>query len=175
MRRIFKYIALIFFLVSGVLLPEYAVSQFLGYKLMYNRKKAHIPFELYNNLVVIPLKLNGVVPLNFVVDTGVRSSIITEKLIIDILKLPYSRKITVNGPGDNIILEAYVVNSVDIVLEGAIGSEQSILVLEEDYLQLRNYLGTEVHGLIGFDIFNRFIVGFDYSKRVMTLHEPKNF
>lgn len=175
MRRTFKYIALIFFLVSGVLLPERAISQFLGYKLMYNRKKARIPFDLYNNLVVVSLKLNGVVPLKFVVDTGVRSTIITEKLITDILKLPYSRKITVSGPGENIILVAYVVNSVDIVLEGAIGSEQSILVLEEDYLKLRNYLGVEVHGLIGYDLFNRFIVEFDYSKRVMTLHEPDKF
>jgi hypothetical protein len=175
MHRTIKHIFLIFFLTIGVLLPEGAVSQFLGYKLMYSRKKAHIPFELYSNLVVIPVKLNGVVPLKFVVDTGVRSTIITEKLITDILKLPYSRKITVNGPGENIILVAYVVNSVDIVLEGAIGSEQSILVLEEDYLKLRNYLGLEVHGLIGFDLFNRFIVGFDYMRMVMTLYEPDKF
>jgi hypothetical protein len=134
-----------------------------------------MPFEVYNNLVVIPIKLNGVVPLSFVVDTGVRSSIITEKLITDILKLPYSRKITVNGPGDYIILKAYVINKVDIVMDGAIGSDQSILVLEEDYLNLRNHLGTEVHGMMGFDIFNRFIVGFDYNKNIMTLYEPEYF
>jgi hypothetical protein len=142
---------------------------------MYNKKKVHLPFEIYNNLVVIPIKLNGVVPLSFVVDTGVRSSIITEKLITDILRLPYSRKITVNGPGDYIILEAYVINNVDIVLDGAIGSDQSILVLEEDYLNLRNHLGIEVQGMLGYDIFNRFIVGFDYSRKLMTLYEPKYF
>jgi hypothetical protein len=81
----------------------------------------------------------------------------------------------VNGPGDFIVLEAYVVNKVDIVLQGVVGTDQSILVLEEDYLQLRNYLGTEVHGLIGHDLFSRFIVEVDYDKKIMTLHEPADF
>jgi hypothetical protein len=162
-------------LILVVCSPGHVSAQFFGYKLMYSKKKVHIPYEMYNNLVVIPIKLNGVVPLNFVVDTGIRSTIITEKLITDILRLPYSRRISVNGPGDYIILEAYVINNVDIVLEGAIGSDQSILVLEKDYLNLRNHLGTEVHGLMGFDIFNRFIVGFDYNRKIMTLFEPEYF
>jgi predicted aspartyl protease len=110
-----------------------------------------------------------------VIDTGVRSSIITDKLITDILRLPYSRKITVNGPGDFIVLEAYVVNKVDILFQGLVGADQSILVLEEDYLQLRNYLGTEVHGLVGYDLFNRFVVEVDYTKKILTLHEPDEF
>lgn len=173
-RRIIKSVILTI-LMSGTILPTITRAQFFGYKLMYSKKKVHMPFEIYNNLVVIPVKLNGVVPLNFVVDTGVRSSIITEKMITDILRLPYSRKITMNGPGDYIILEAYVINNVDIVLEGAIGSDQSILVLEEDYLNLRNHLGTEVHGMLGYDIFNRFIVGFDYNRKLMTLYEPQYF
>ena len=174
-RKILTLFLFIFFLISGLFLSGTVSAQFYGYKLMYNKKKVHMPFEVYNNLVVIPIKLNGVVPLSFVVDTGVRSTIITEKLITDILKLPYSRKITVNGPGDYIVLEAYVINKVDIVMDKAIGSDQSILVLEEDYLNLRNHLGTEVNGMMGFDIFNRFIVGFDYNKNIMTLYEPEYF
>lgn len=171
------HIRLLFVLlfVTGILTTGPVFSQFYGFKLMYSKKRVHLPFEVYNNLVVIPIKLNGVVPLSLVVDTGMRSTIITEKLITDILRLPYSRKITINGPGDYIVLEAYVINTVDIVLEGAIGSDMSILVLEEDYLRLRNHLGTEVHGMLGFDIFNRFIVGFDYNKNIMTLYEPEFF
>jgi len=172
--RIIKIFVVILF-ICGLLLPRVVTAQFFGYKLMYSKKRVTLPFETYNNLVVIPIMLNGVVPLRLVVDTGVRSTIITEKLITDILRLPYVRKITVNGPGDYIILEAYVINNVDIVMNGAIGSDQSILVLEEDYLNLRNHLGTEVHGMMGYDIFNRFIVGFDYSRNVMTLHEPEYF
>ena len=129
MRRSFYYI--LFILFSALLvLPVVANAQFLGYRIEKDKKRVRLPFEIYNNLVVIPIRLNGVIPLNFVVDTGVRSSIITEKLVTDILQLPYSRKITVNGPGDYVLLEAYVVNMVDIVMEGAIGNDQSILTAD---------------------------------------------
>lgn len=173
-QKIIKFVFFILF-ITGFLHPGLLSAQAYGYKLMYDKKKVHIPFEIYNNLVVVPVKLNGVVPLNFVVDTGMRSTMITEKLITDILRLPYSRKISLNGPGDYIVLEAYVINSVDIVMDGAIGSDLSILVLDKDYLNLRNHLGTEVHGMLGYDLFNRFIVGLDYNRKLMTLYEPEFF
>ena len=119
--------------------------------------------------------LNNRLPLKFVVDTGVRSSIITDRVITDMLDLPYNRKITINGPGDYSVLEAYVVTQVDLSIEKVHGYSQAILVLEEDYLQLRNYLGTEVHGIIGWELFNRFIIEFDYINEIMVLHEPEYF
>ncbi len=169
----FLFVSILFTLI--LLIPNSGFSQFLGYQILGDRKRVKLPFEVYNNLIIVPVKLNGIIPLKMVVDTGVRSSIITDRFITDILRLPYSRKITVNGPGDFIVLKAYVVNKVDIVLQGVVGADQSILVLEEDYLQLRNYLGTEVHGLIGHDLFSRFIVEVDYDKKIMTLHEPADF
>jgi len=166
------------FLITGILfilillIPFSGSSQFLGYKILGDRKKVSLPIEIYNNLIIVPVKLNGVIPLKMVVDTGVRSTIITDKFITDILRLPYSRKITVAGPGDYVMLEAYVINKIDMVFKGVVGTDQSILVLEEDYLRLRNYLGIEVHGLIGYDIFNRFIVEVNYAKKILTLREP---
>lgn len=169
------------FLLSSILLilllhcPFSGYAQFMGYKILGDKEKVKIPFELCNNLIVIPVKLNGIIPLKMVVDSGVRSSILTDKFITDILKLPYTRKITINGPGDYVLLEAYVINKVDIVLEGVVGTDQSILVLEKDYLQLRNHLGVEVHGLIGYDLFSRFIVEINYERKLMTLHEPESY
>ncbi len=155
--------------------PYTGNTQFLGYKLINDRDQVRIPFEIYNNLIVVPVKLNGIIPLKFVVDSGVRSSILTDKVITDILQLPYSRKITVSGPGDYMVLEAYVVNEVELHMEGVIGKDQAILVLEEDYLHLKNYLGADVHGLIGHDIFNRFVVEINYSRKILTLYEPEHF
>lgn len=174
-RNFYHFILANILLILILLIPSIGFPQFLGYSILGNHEKARIPFEVYNNLIIVSVKLNGIIPLKMVVDTGVRSSIITDKFITDILRLPYSRKITVNGPGDFIILEAYVVNKVDIILQGVVGTDQSILVLQEDYLNLRNYLGTEVHGLIGHDLFNRFIVEVDYAKKILILHEPDSY
>ena len=50
-----------------------------------------------------------------------------------------------------------------------------MLVLEEDYLELRNYLGTEVQGILGYELFSRFIVEINYDTKILTLTTPEHF
>lgn len=50
-----------------------------------------------------------------------------------------------------------------------------MLVLEEDYLELRNYMGTDVHGILGYELFSRFLVKIDYEKKMLTLMAPHRF
>jgi hypothetical protein len=147
----------------------------LGFVIEEGRSKVDIPFELYNNLVVVPVVLNGMLPLKFVVDTGVQTGILTQKTFSDILNLPYSRKYTIAAPGSEKIVEAYVTNNVTLDLPGIHGTGHALLVLEEDYLELRNYLGTDVHGILGYELFSRFIVKINYEKKILTVSVPGKF
>jgi hypothetical protein len=150
-------------------------GQSLGFSLANGRKRVDIPIQIQNNLVVVPVVLNGVLPLKFIVDTGVRTAILTQKTFSDILQLPYSRKYTIAGPGGEKLIDAYVTNNVSISLPGVDGKGHALLVLEEDYLELRNFLGVDVHGILGYELFSRFIVKIDYGKKIMTLYTPEKF
>ncbi len=150
-------------------------GQVLGFSLADDKKKVTIPIEVYNNLVVVPVVLNGALPLKFIVDTGVRTAILTQKTFTDILNLSYSRKYTISGPGGEQIIDAYITNNVSLELPGVMGRGHALLVLGEDYLELRNYLGTDVHGILGYELFSRFIVQIDYDKKQLTLIQPKRF
>jgi hypothetical protein len=150
-------------------------AQPLGFSLMDGRKKVEIPIEIYNNLVVVPLLLNETLPLKFVLDTGVRTAILTQKSFSDILKLAYTRKYTITGPGGEKMVDAYVTNNVSLNLPGVLGKGHALLVLDKDYLELRNYLGTEVHGILGYELFSRFIVKVDYERRILTLYMPEAY
>ncbi|HEU5146409.1 MAG TPA: aspartyl protease family protein, partial [Chryseosolibacter sp.] len=154
-------------------LPAY--SQALGFSLADGRKRVEIPIEIYNNLVVVPVVLNGALPLKFILDTGVRTAILTQKTFTDILNLAYSRKYTISGPGGEHMIDAYITNNVSLELPGVTGRGHALLVLGEDYLELRNYLGTDVHGILGYELFSRFIIEIDYEKKVLTLYQPKRF
>ena len=156
-------------------LIENSIGQALGFVIADGRKRVEIPIEIQNNLVVVRLVLNDVLPLKFIVDTGVRTAILTQKAYSDILNLPYSRKYSVSGPGGVKIIDAYVTNNVSLALPGVTGRGHALLVLEEDYLELRNFLGTDVHGILGYELFSRFIVKIDYSKKIMTLTLPEKF
>jgi hypothetical protein len=169
MLRRYTIVAFLFFLsLTGF-------TQQLGFVIAGGKSSCEIPIEIHNNLVVVPVILNGALPLKFIVDTGVRTSILTQKSFSDILNLPYSRKYTISGPGGEKLVDAYITNNVTLQLPGVIGRGHAMLVLEEDYLELRNYLGTDVHGILGYELFSRFIVEINYEKRVMKLMQPKKF
>jgi len=150
-------------------------GQVLGFTLEEGRSKVEIPIEIYNNLVVVPVVLNNTLPLKFVLDTGVRTAILTQKTFSDILNLAYSRKYTITGPGGEKMVDAYVTNNVSLTLPGVHGKGHALLVLAEDYLELRNYLGTDVHGILGYELFSRFLVRVDYERKLLTLYSPHAF
>src|SRR5687768_15162471 len=150
-------------------------GQHLGFRLTNGKKRVQIPIEVYNNLVVVPVVLNGALPLKFILDTGVRTSILTQKTFSDILNLHYSRKYSISGPGGDKLVDAYVTNNVSLDLPGVSGKGHAMLVLAEDYLELRNYLGTDVHGILGYELFSRFIVMIDYRNKRLTLMNPSGF
>ena len=167
-RKILFVFLLAFYSFSGN-------AQVLGFSLANGKKRVQIPIEIHNNLVVIPVFLNGMLPLKFILDTGVRTAILTQKAFTDILNLPYSRKYTISGPGGVRLVDAYVTNNVSLELPGVTGRGHALLVLAEDYLELRNYLGTDVHGILGYELFSRFIVEIDYNKKILTLMLPEVF
>src|SRR5688572_9566229 len=83
-------------------------SQTLGFVIGNHKSKVKIPIAIHNNVIVIPLVLNGAVPFKFILDTGVRTAILTQKAYTDILNLSYSRKYTISGPGGLKLVDAYV-------------------------------------------------------------------
>jgi hypothetical protein len=160
-----------------IVLPVFlfAQSQNLGFHIADGKRKVQIPIEIHNNLVVARVILNDAIPLKFIIDTGVRTAILTQKSFSDILQLPYSRKYTIAGPGGEKLIDAYVANNISLTLPGIVGRGHALLVLEEDYLELRNHLGTDVHGIIGYELFSRFIIQIDYQKKIMTVMLPDKF
>lgn len=124
---------------------------------------------------MIPITLNGLLPLKFILDTGVRYPILTDRAVADFLNIKYSRTIELVGAAGGRGINALVANDIAFRLPGAEGKNQSMLVLEKDYLLLSNNLGVDVHGIIGYDVFSRFIVEIDYARQTITLHEPQGF
>lgn len=138
--------------------------------------RVDIPFEEYSNLIVIPITINRFVTLKFVLDTGAESAILTEKIFADLLDFNYVREITIQGPGTVDSLRAQVASGVAMALPGGIqGSGLNILVLKEDYLKLSKNLGAEIYGIIGYDIFHRFVINIDYDHHMLHVYRPEAY
>lgn len=144
----------------------------LGFVLPNGQQKMSIPFELNNNLIVIEVLLNNAIPLKFILDTGVRTTVLTEKTFTDLLNLKYSRKISIPGVGGEKLVDAYVTNNVTMKIGDMVGRGHALIVLEEDLLQLKNFLGSSVHGILGYELFSRFIIEVNYNTKTLTFYNP---
>ncbi|MFZ9980542.1 MAG: aspartyl protease family protein [Cyclobacteriaceae bacterium] len=159
-----------------IVFPSVSQDPVLGYTMAEGKKKITIPFVLSNNLIIIPVIFNNQIPLKFILDTGVRTTLLTDKTVPDILGLPYSRRYTISGPGGEKLVSAVITNNISLAIPPALsGKGHSVLVLEEDYLQLKNQIGFEVHGILGYEVFSRFIVKINYEKNELTFISPEHF
>lgn len=133
-------------------------------------RKVIIPFKLINNLIVVPLSINGSDSLNFVLDTGVGSTLITEFPAGSEIEFNYLRTVKISGLGDGESIDVLYSPGNTIAFGKAVGVQQDILVMTEDVFRLSSLLGTNVHGLIGFALFKDFIVEIDYNREKLILH-----
>ena len=176
MRNPIVNLVVFILMINTCLCSEAKGQKEFGFKMPKDRKRIEIPFEQHNNLIVIPITINRFLTLKFILDTGVETAILTEKLYADILEVNYLREITIAGPGIIDSVEAYVANQATFSLPGGIiGQNMNLLVLKNDYLKLSQNIGDDVHGIIGYDIFSRFVVEINYDDNLLTLHDPKRY
>lgn len=150
-------------------------AQIQTMNLLQKKKSVEIPFRCINNLILIPVLLDNMMPLEFILDTGVRTPILTNRLYTDMLNISYDRTLNLRGAGQGSEIQAYVASNVRMLLPNVQVNNQPLLVLEQDYLDLGSQMGVPVHGIIGYEVFARFVVKIDYEKNLITLYEPEQF
>lgn len=140
------------------------------------RQKAHVPIGMQRNLLVISATLNGAGPYNFLLDTGVSTSIITSPTLADSLRLRHGQKFRVVGAGgiDSGLL-AYQTDSVRVVLPGVVAPFMTWLVLSEEVLNLSGYVGVRIHGIMGSELFRSFVVTLRPEQGMMVLNHPATY
>ncbi|WP_256011114.1 aspartyl protease family protein [Desertivirga xinjiangensis] len=132
-------------------------------------------FTFIKNLIIIPLTINGKGPFNFVLDTGVGVFLITEPSLADSLQLGKLRSINISGFGETDTLKAFVSPHLDIKVNNSIGGNIPAAILEKDAFDLSSYTGIPIHGLLGYEFFNSFIIRINYEMRTIKVYKPETW
>ena len=159
----------------GITLSSGLIAQNFGLYINNEKGKTTIPFKQLNNLIIFQLRINNIDSLSFILDTGVKNTILLDKQMADSLNLKAGRDITITGAGKKDDIEAFVVPEIDINSSDLAGKVYSLIVLKDDSLHLEELFGIKIHGIIGYDIFNRFIVNINYDLNRITLFERNSF
>lgn len=151
-----------------------AYSQF-GFSIPADSGRVEIPFEQSNNLIIIPVTFNNDVTLKFILDTSVEYSIISQKYVGDGLGMKYLRKIQLGSAGGEPTFGYSATGAQMSIGAATTSSNHTMLVLENDFMNLSNIARTRVYGVIGYDLFGTFIVEINHSKSKLILHPRNSF
>ncbi len=142
--------------------PDYAIAG--------GATSTSIPFELVNNHIYVDVRLNGKGPFRLLCDTG-GSNIVTPELARE-LGLEAKGALEGRGAGEKSEDVALArVGSVEV--GGASVKDPLFAVFPLD--AMTQVEGIPVRGLVGYEVFKRFVVTIDYAARKLTLHEPSAY
>lgn len=146
-----------------------------GFIVQNKRKSDKIRFSLINNLIIVPIEVNGV-KLSFLLDTGVSKPLIFSFLnISDSLEIKNTETIFLRGFGSEERVGALKSKNNILRIGDAVKMQQELYVIFDDKLNFAPKLGVPVHGIIGFDIFKDLVVEINYSRNYLKLIEPSTY
>lgn len=139
-----------------------------------SQEKERIPFKLINNIIVIPIEINGK-ELSFILDTGVNKTILFNLSQNDTLGLKNVEKVQLQGLGSGESVDALVSRNNRFQIKNIISNNESIYVVLKDFFNLSSKMGTTIHGIIGFNLLKNLIVKINYRTKKIDFYNPKMF
>ncbi len=167
--RIIFISVLVLFIQVCLPTPE-AKAQY--FDLQGKSKSATIRFKLIRNLVVIKLMINNRGPFNFILDTGVGTMVLTDPKMVDSIDLKSKRTIKLAGLGEGEEFEAYNTPVLKVDIPGLESFDVSAIILKTEHFNLSGFVGTPIHGLLGYEFFNNLAVKLNFGDSTITVYRP---
>jgi hypothetical protein len=144
-----------------------------GFKFNNKEEKVNIPFKLINNLIFIPIKVNGV-ELNFLLDSGVEETILfslEEKKEIEFYNI---EKITLRGLGSEDAIQGLKSTNNILEVQGLKSTNHLLYIVLDQEFNLSSHVGIPVNGIIGYNFFKDNLVEINYERKRITIHREND-
>tara|TARA_R110001583_G_scaffold10661_2_gene48892 strand:- start:3610 stop:4950 length:1341 start_codon:yes stop_codon:yes gene_type:complete len=159
-----------FFWVLLLIFPVLGMGQ--TFELPEGKKFQKIKFQLVNNLIILPIEVNGT-ELSFMLDSGVNQPILFNITDQDSIQINNVSEIKIRGLGEGESIKALSSRGNTFTLKNIENRKQLLYVVIDKSLNFSTSLGIPVHGIIGYDLFRDFVVDINYATRTMKFYDPK--
>lgn len=137
---------------------------------LVNTKKAVIPFQFINNLIFIPVNINGA-ELTFLLDTGVAETILFS-LDNKELKLESVEKIKFSGLGGSLSIDGFKSErNMGKIGNSIVNTSMSLYVILNEEFNISSHVGIPVNGVIGYHFFKNHPILINYATKKITVYQ----
>ncbi len=127
-----------------------------------------IPFRFINNLIFIPIKVNGI-ELNFLLDSGVEETILFSMEDKKEVRFFNIEKITLRGLGQEESIEGLKSANNTLEIKGMKSLNQLLYIVLDQSFNLSSHIGIPVNGIIGYHLLKNNLVEINYDKKRITV------
>lgn len=168
---IIKKVAL-YFILYFLAISSFAQGTF---RILDNRKEnKSMPFTLVNNLVVVKAEINGK-ELSFLLDSGVKRTMLFNLKFADSLVLKNVEKLKIRGLGEGNPINAVKSKGNSFNMNGIVNPDMNLFVITDNLFDLSAKMGVDIHGIIGGDLLKDFVVKINYAQKKLTFYKPDTF
>lgn len=136
-------------------------------------EKVIIPFKFINNLIFIPIKVNGI-ELNFLLDSGVEETILfsmEDKKEVNFFNV---EKITLRGLGSEASIEGLKSTNNTLDCNGLTSENHVLYIVLDQSFNLSSHIGIPVNGIIGYNFLKDNLVEINYSSKKISIYKDSD-
>jgi hypothetical protein len=130
----------------------------------------NLPVEIANNLIFVAVREGQSEPLSFILDTGA-SATVMNRSVADRLGLSLKESEDARTGGGSV----ETATATGVTMHVGSASLTDVTIVAIDLSGLQTGLGRPVDGILGYDIFRRYVVQIDYAGQSVSLIEPAEF
>jgi hypothetical protein len=160
-----RFYLLLFFLFLSI----YGFSQ-SDFQIENSIKKVVIPFKFINNLVFIPVVVNGE-ELTFLLDTGVEQTILFSLDDKEEVKLFELEKLKLRGLGSKEAIDSYKSSKNKVEIKDYVDYNHEIYIILDQDFNFSSHVGIPVNGIIGYNFFRKNMIEIDYDRKKIIVYD----
>ena len=124
-----------------------------------------------DNHVFAQVRINNSAPLWFVVDSGA-GDLLINKRVAEAVGLKFESRSQAFGAGKDPV-DVLITEEASVQVGQLCSFRKQMSAFAMDTFEA--YFGREVAGIIGYDLFSRFVIEIDYLRSTLTLHKPQTY
>lgn len=144
-----------------------------GFQILNDKNKITVPFKLLNNLIILPVEVNGV-SLNFLIDTGVEQSILFSLDETDEVQFEQIEKIKIKGFGINDAFDGFKSVKNTLKINDFVDYNHTLFLVLDQNINISSQVGFPVNGILGYHFFKNHKIKIDYNHNKITFYSSKN-
>lgn len=141
-----------------------------GFEIKNNRKKVTIPFKFVNNLIVVPVNVNGT-NLNFLLDTGVSETLLFSLDETEQVKFENIEKIRFTGLGNKEPFEGLKSSNNSLKMDDYVDTNHTLYIVLDQDINISSQVGFPINGILGYHFFKNYPIEIKYKKNKIIVYD----